>query len=249
MPEIAGPSLARSCVRDIHAVLQAGGRGRRLSPFFAELPKPLVPVAGKPMIERLLHQIAGTGVKNVTILTGWKGELVRESVESLWLPRPDLSLRFIREERPLGNIGGLAYLSERQSTVLFAFADLVTDIDFVELVGIHQNSAADITLCSHIEEQQLRLGELDVEGTSVIAYHEKPVKRFRVCSGIAVLEPEVLGLIAPGLAMGMVDLINQAISAGLHVSHWEHGARWFDVNTPEALASAEHEMTNQSPPE
>lgn len=223
----------------VHGVLQAGGQGTRLRPASPELPKPLVKVGGIAMVERLLRQFVDCGVKQISIITGWGGDQVEAHVQRLEDLPDDVHLDFIRETQPMGNIGALGQLAPETRPVLFAFGDLVTDLDFAKLIAMHRRQPAHVTLTSHYETHRLELGELVVEDQTVVGYQEKPLKQFLICSGIAVFEPAVLKLLGAGRPAGISDLISAAINEGMQVIHWTHGAFWMDVNTPEALEAAE----------
>ena len=221
----------------VQVVLQAGGRGERLRPLTDTTPKPLLPVAGVPMVERLYRQMLAGGLRDITVITGWLGEKIEAHLRGLDNP-PDLRLRFLQEGTPLGNAGALRLVPDSDAPVLLAFGDLVTDLDFGRLLAIHRERGAAITLTSHYEQTRLRLGELLVQGDTVTGYQEKPVKKYLICSGIAVFERPVLDLIQPDRPVGLVDVVMGALAAGFPVTHWEHGAFWMDVNSKEALEEA-----------
>jgi len=220
----------------VHAVLQAGGRGERLREVSGDVPKALLRVGGVPMVERLLRQLLQAGVLRVTVITGWKADAIERYLGSLEGLPADLDLRVLREADARGNVGSLAQLTRDDGApVLLCFADLVTDLDFAKLAQRHRESGVAVTLASHWESHRLTLGELATEGERVVGYTEKPVKRFQICSGIAMFEPVVLDLIDGERPFGLVDLVRAALEHGHRVVHWEHGAFWRDVNTPDAL--------------
>jgi NDP-mannose synthase len=224
-------------ISDTHVVLQAGGRGSRLRPLTDETPKPLLPVAGVSMLERLVRQLTAVGARRLTVVTGYKSEMVRRHVES-FTGTSALNIDFVHEDAPMGNVGALAVVRPH-GPVVFAFADLITDLSFEELLHVHTGRKAAVTLASHYESHRLQLGELVVDGDSVTGYLEKPEKNFLICSGIAVFEPAVIDLLPPDRPSGLVDLVVLAIAAQYPVTHWLHGAYWRDVNTPEAFREAQ----------
>ncbi len=232
----------------VRAVLQAGGKGTRLLPASSAIPKPLVPVGGVPMVERLLRQFAGHGIRSVTVITGWLGEQVEAYLGSLRDLPSDLRLDFLREPHPMGNIGAMSLLPRDSALLLFAFGDLITDLDFSRLLNLHRASGATATLASHYEAHRLTLGEITVEGTRVVDYKEKPLKQYLICSGVAIFEPALISLLNPARSAGLSDLIQLALDRSMHVEHWLHGAYWADVNTPEALAAAEREYAGRMTP-
>jgi len=229
----------------VHAVLQAGGKGTRLHPATVTVPKPLLKVGGMPMVERLLRQLANSGVRMVSVIVGWHGEQVERHLNNLRGLPSDLHLNFIRETSPMGNIGALSLLPPSSAPVLFAFGDLLTDLDFCELLAVHKQLGGAATLASHYENHQLTLGELQVRDTQVVDYQEKPLKKFLICSGIAVFEPEVVRLLDPTRPSGISTLIQAALAERLLVRHWLHGAFWMDINTPEALEIAEKQTASR----
>lgn len=211
----------------------------RLRPATEEVPKPMLEVAGVPMVERLVRGLVRDGVDRVTVITGHRGEVVRRHLAGLADLGRGAQIDFLAEPAPLGNVGGLRLVKVERPLVLFAFGDLVTDLDFAELVVRHDRAGADVLLASHYEAHKLQLGELVVEGDQVVGYREKPEKRFLICSGIGVFRREALKVMpTDGQPCGLVDLVAAGLDRGLTVSHWEHGAFWMDVNSPELLREA-----------
>ncbi len=229
----------------VHCVLQAGGRGDRMTSGSSDAPKPLRSVGGTPMLERLLRNSVTCGIRRITVITGWRGDEIERFVHGLDGFPDDLVLDCIRETEPRGNIGSLSSIRHDGATVLMAFADLVTDLDFAQLIEIHRTRGAAVTLTSHYESHRVRLGELQVDDDTVLDYREKPEKQFLICSGIAVFQPEVLVLVRKDRPMGISDLVRDAIAAGHEVTHWLHGAFWMDINSPEELEQAETELRNR----
>lgn len=227
----------------VHAIVQAGGLGQRIRPVAGATPKPMLDVGGMSMIERLLCQITGAGINRITVVLGSQAESIREHVLRTVgrLPkRPEVD--FFIEERALGNAGALGLIDTGNSTTLLCFADLVTELSFEQLRAVHEERGCNVTLTSHYEHHQLTLGELVDEGHRVVAYNEKPKKRFLICSGIALFDPTAMR-VARTLPQpyGLSDLVSGCLRAGCSVSHWLHEAYWIDVNTPELLARARAE--------
>lgn len=235
--------MSDSSQLNLRGVLQAGGKGTRLYPATEDIPKPLLQVGGVPMLERLLRQFLATGIRDITIITGWLADKIEAHISSLRDLPSDLSLRYIREPRQLGNIGALSLLPQKPNPILFAFGDLITDLDFSRLIALHLATGGEITLASHYEQHRLTLGELSVKGDLVVDYKEKPTKEFLICSGIAVFQPSVPSLIDDSRPTGISDLILSAIARSMKVTHWTHGAFWMDINTPELKEAAEREVS------
>jgi len=187
-----------------------------------------------------MQQLALAGFQKFTVITGFGGAMIQEHVKAFAQTLPEnVRVNFYQEPREMGNAGAVADVVKNASTVLLVFADLFTEIDFARLVEIHSNRNNDVTLASHYEEHHLTLGEIEAEGNIVTDYVEKPIKKFLICSGIAVIEQIVLQA-ARNLPRpyGLSDLIQLAINRSYKVSHWTHGSNWIDVNTPEAFHAA-----------
>jgi NDP-sugar pyrophosphorylase family protein len=224
---------------DVHAFVQAGGKGLRLRPATLDRPKPMLAVGGMPMVERLLRQLVAAGIRRITVITGYRGEVVRAHLTGLEDLAAQATIDFFAESEPLGNAGSLGRIPAERPLALLAFGDLVTDLDFAELIHRRASGDMDVLLASHLEEHRLQLGELLVEGERVVGYQEKPLKHFLICSGVGVMRREVLAVIpTDGTPTGISDLITAALRSGYGVAHWQHGAFWMDVNSPEALELA-----------
>jgi NDP-sugar pyrophosphorylase family protein len=209
-----------------------------MQPLTAAIPKPMIPVAGVPIIERLVRQFIQAGVDEIFIITGWLGDQIERHFEKTPEIGARARLQFVRETEPLGNFGGIALLPGCKATTLFAFGDLVTDIRFEVLLERHWEGGADATLASHDEAYQVTLGELIVDGSAVKAYHEKLVKRFTICSGMLAFEPRVLAALDAGRPVGISDFITAALTAGFTINHWPHGMHFLDVNRPDLVEAA-----------
>jgi NDP-sugar pyrophosphorylase family protein len=223
----------------IRAVIQAGGPGTRMGKKSDVLPKHLLPVCGTPMVERILRQLLSAGLRKIYIITGHLGEKVEAHFSTVGDLPNDLELSFVRETKKRGDIGSLAELPVDSGTVVWVYGDLVTDLDFSNLLRIHFERRCAVTLASHYETHHVRLGELIVQGDRVLRYLEKPVKRFLICSGIAAIESSVLPLLEKSAPMGLDQLVEKAIRNGFEITHWQHGAFWVDVNDPSLLDLAQ----------
>jgi NDP-sugar pyrophosphorylase family protein len=219
-------------------VIQAGGKGERMRAGGHAIPKVLVGVQGVPLVERLLRAIAAEGAEQFYIITGHEAEQVESHILAMKGLPTGARLQFIRETTARGNVGALSELAGLGSPILFAFGDLFTNLSFQALYEIHRQRDCAITAASHFERHRLQLGHLIVEDDRVVDYREKPEYQFLICSGIMAIEPHVLHLLPKEGAVGMNRLVMLAVESGLSVTHWNHGADWIDVNTPQLLETA-----------
>jgi len=229
----------------IKGVIQAGGHGNRLRPLTIDTPKPLLAVAGVPMIERLVKQYIMSGITDISIITGYLGEKIESHIQNINNLPDNVEIKFYKEKQELGNIGSLKNIEIDNRPLLLSFGDLVTDIDFKKLMDIHSTRGADVTLTSHYETYKVRLGELTVDETNVIGYAEKPLKKYLICSGIAIFNPNVIHLIPDNKPTGISDLITKILLSGFKVTHWQHNMFWMDINSIEALNEANEVLSKR----
>jgi NDP-sugar pyrophosphorylase family protein len=227
-------------------LVMAGGKGSRMSPAHPFTPKPLVPVAGVPLLEIVLGQLLDAGVKEVCIALRHEAERIRNWVEAHPAGRR-ATLRCLVEPEPLGTIGALWQLRHERRTIVVMNGDLLSGVDLDALFRSHRERAADLTIATHAEFHRLRLGEV-VAGDDhrVSDYVEKPVKEYRISSGIYMLEPSVLRLLEQCEWLAFPQLAKRAIAARLAVFEHLHEDPWFDVNDPADLAVAE-QMLRRDP--
>jgi len=216
----------------------AGGKGVRLRPITSAIPKPLVSLAGKPMLHHLLESLHGEGFENVAISVNYLGEQIEDSVGdgSLW----GLAVTYLREDAPLGTAGALGILNPvPELPVLVVNADVVTGARFRDLIDQHGNASAAITVGMRVHDIEHPFGVLELDGSGVTGIREKPVWREFVSAGVYVLSPEVLSLIPAGQYVDMPDLVTLAIDRGLRVEGFPLHESWLDVGTPDDFLTAQ----------
>jgi NDP-sugar pyrophosphorylase family protein len=203
----------------------------------------MLAVGGMPMVERMVRRLVDAGVDRITVVVGHRGEVIVNHLRGFRDLAAMATVDFFFETEPLGNVGAMGRVRVERPLALCCFGDLVTTLDFGQLASAHARAGADMLLASHVEENRLQLGELVTENDRVVAYQEKPLKRYLICSGIALMRREVLSVIPKHrTSTGLSDLVNLAIGTGHTVAHWTHGAYWIDVNSPQLLAEADRQI-------
>lgn len=224
------------------AVILAGGRGRRLAPFTVAFPKPLVPVGDRAVLEVLLRQLARAGFTDVTLSVDHLAELIMAYVQGNPRLRDLATWRFVRDELPGGTAGPLARIPGLDETFLVCNGDLLTSLDFVDLVARHRERGAALTIAVHRKPVKLQLGVLDVDDAlSVRRYTEKPELSFDVSMGVYVYEPRVLSYIEPGAYLDFPDLVRRLLEAGEAVGAYRTDAYWLDIGNPDDYARAQED--------
>lgn len=224
------------------AVILAGGRGRRLAPFTVAFPKPLVPVGDRAVLEILLGQLVRAGFLEITLSVDHLAELIMAYVQGHPRLRDLATWRFVRDEKPGGTAGPLARIPGLDQTFLVCNGDLLTGLDFADLVATHRARGAALTVAVHRKPVKLQLGVLDVDDRQrVRRYTEKPVMHYDVSMGVYVYEPRCLAHIRPGEYLDFPDLVQRLLDAGEEVAAYPTDAYWLDIGNPDDYARAQED--------
>jgi len=214
------------------AVVLAGGKGTRLRPYTAVLPKPLVPVGDTPILEIILRQLARAGITDVTITVGHLASLI----ESFFGDgsRFDLRIEYFREDTPLSTVGSLAHLEALTEPFLVMNGDVLTDVDFRKLIAFHREKRCAATIATAPREEQADFGVVRWDGdTRIIEFLEKPMSRYHVSMGVYVFSRAVLRYIPAGKPFGFDELMQIMLDAGERLYSFAHNGYWLDLGRPD----------------
>ena len=209
-------------------LVMAGGLGVRLRPLTLARPKPLLPVAGRPILEHVVERLVECGFPQVLIATGYHSQMIEDHLQDG--RQYGASIRYLREEAPLGTAGVLATLSrEVQGDLLVMNGDILTTVDFAALVESHLASGADMTVAVREMVEQLEYGVVKVEGEWVTSIEEKPRRSLLLNAGIYVVGPRMRQLAADQGRFDMTDLIRWGIGEKRRVRSYPLREFWLDI--------------------
>jgi dTDP-glucose pyrophosphorylase len=219
------------------AVVMAGGRGTRLAPLTDSIPKPMVKVAGRPILERIILSLVGAGITRVFLSIHHLGEVIeRHFGDGAHL---GCQIHYLREETPLGTAGALSLLPERPPHALLVMnGDLMTQADIGSMLDAHERAQCAATVAVRRYTHTVPFGCVELDGTRVVGIEEKPAIHKLINAGIYVVEPELLGFVRPKVPTTMPDLLANAIGQGASVNAWEVEDDWIDVGEREQLEKA-----------
>lgn len=236
----------------MRAIILAGGRGRRLEPYTAVLPKPLMPIGDVPILEVVLRQLHAAGFDRVTMAVGYLAELLMAYFGDGH--KLGLAVDYSREDHPLGTAGPLGLVDGLDEPFLVMNGDLLTTLDFRALWRSHHDRGAIATLATFRRDVAIDLGvvETDPQGW-VQGYIEKPTYHYTVSTGIYVFRPQVLALVPRGQHLDLPELVLKLLAAGHRVAAFPFSGRWLDVGRPDdyhqAVAEFERYRAEFLPPE
>ena len=230
------------------AMVLAAGKGTRLAPLTAEIPKPLAPVAGKPIIQHIFELLESSGVEEVYSNVHYLADAILEHYGQQTRIN-GMKVSFTREEELTGTAGGVKRISGRfDDTFVVIMGDALTDVDLREVVAFHKErgALATLALMSVSDTSQYGVVGLDPE-SNIVAFQEKPDPEEAISTlantGIYVLEPEVLSYIPDGTFFDFAnDVFPRLLEAGEKFVGYEGGFYWSDIGTLEAYMAAQGDV-------
>ena len=219
------------------AVILAGGKGIRLRPLTENIPKPLLKVAGRPILERLVLHLQSYGIHRIHLAVNYLGHLIEQHFGD----GSDFGCKisYLREESPLGTAGPLSLLSRRPNDpILVMNGDLVTQFNVREMLTSHERNGNAITIGSRAFVQRIPYGCLKLEGQRVVGIREKPLVSQMVNTGIYVVDPTLLEHVPRGEEYPMTTFITKAVDSGVRVGVYEINDDWLDIGQKDELQRA-----------
>jgi NDP-sugar pyrophosphorylase family protein len=229
------------------AVLQCGGKGTRLRPYTMVLPKPLMPVGAKPVLELLIKWLRRNDAREIFITTGYLGHLIQSFCGDgrQW----DMQITYTEEHEPLGTMGPLGLLRDKLDSPFFVInGDVLTDLSLSAFAQYHREHGAAVTVATATRKTKMDFGVIDHAGGRITGFKEKPTLTHDVSMGVYCMEPRVLDFIPRGLPFGFDDLILCMLSRGKPVYTFAHDGMWLDIGRVEDFQNAQNlAWDDQSP--
>ena len=222
------------------AVILAGGKGTRLAPYTHILPKPMMPIGDRAILEVILCQFSRAGISEVTLAVGHLASLMQAYFGDG--SRFGLNINYVYEEKPLGTAGPLAFVDGLTDTFLVANGDILTLLDINQLIAFHKEQKAVCTIASHKRTHVINLGVIEHAPGNyrVNGYVEKPTMNYLVSMGMYVFEPKVLDFIPKGEYFDFPKLVNALLEAGEPLMCFPYDGYWRDLgNQDDYLAANE----------
>lgn len=225
----------------IAAVVLVGGRGTRLAPYTADLPKALVPIGGMPVLEILVRRLHNCGVSRIVLAVGHLSSLIMAYFGDG--SRFGVEIEYSLEDTPLGTAGPLSLVQHLTDPFLVVNGDLLTDLDFRVMIRRHNESGALATIGLFAREERIDLGVIETDDQDrVTGYIEKPTYHYRASIGAYVFGPGVLPFVPANTRFDLPDLVRGLIAAREYVAGYEHKGYWLDIGRPEDYARAQSDF-------
>ena len=232
----------------MRAVILAGGKGVRLRPLTYTIPKPLLPVGEKPILEEIIERLKPFGVRDFVIAVGYRAELI----ETYFRDGSQLGVRidYVRESHPLGTAGPLAlarslFGQSPDEPLLVMNGDILTDLDMGLFVEFHRRGGYELTVATRQFELQHPYGVLQLDGPRVTGIVEKPAVMDIVSAGIYAIQPSALDVIPDDSFFDMPDLVNGLVEQGRAVGAYDFVGEWLAIDRIDQLEDAARIITER----
>lgn len=239
--------LLPSKVLPMQAVVMAGGFGTRLRPLTKDVPKPMLPVGNRPLLEFIIDQLRQAGIPRVNLTTHYQQEVITKHFGNG--DGFGIEIQYVQEDQPLGTAGALGLLEFSGEPLLVINGDILTRVDFQAMLDFHREHRADMTVAVRQQEIHLPYGIVETDGVIIHDIFEKPVLRHFMNAGFYLLNPEVCRYIPFGKPYDMPDLILKLISEDRRVVSFPVREYWLDIGQhgdyAQAQVDAEYERLSQ----
>ncbi len=235
--------IQKRSVLPVDAVIMAGGRGQRLSPMTDTVPKPMLPISGKPILEYNIERLNLYGINNLHITVNYLGEQISNYFGNG--SNRGMNIRYIEELQPLGTMGAVSLVRQFESpNVIILNSDLLTNIDLEDFFAEFTRQDADMLVASIPYEVSIPYAVLETDPTQnrILSFQEKPVYTFQSNAGIYLLKQEMLPYIPQNRFFNATDLIETLIKEGKRVGYYPILGYWLDIGKPADYKKAQEDV-------
>jgi flavin reductase (DIM6/NTAB) family NADH-FMN oxidoreductase RutF/dTDP-glucose pyrophosphorylase len=221
----------------VKAVVLAGGRGTRLAPYTSVLPKPLMPVGERAILELVVDQLESCGITDVTFCVGYLAHLIQSVFDNR--ANGHVSIEYVHEQEALGTAAPLRLVDGLDDTFLVMNGDVLTELDYRDLLRYHHEHGNMLTIATRHRSIKVDYGILRLDVTQRVRdFEEKPEIVSPVSMGIYVMEPEVLEYIPEGEYFDFPHLVEALLDAGKPIGSYRYDGLWFDIGRHEDYEQA-----------
>ncbi len=225
----------------IDVVIMAGGRGERLRPLTDVVPKPMLLIGDKPILEHNIDRLAKFGVKNIYISVKYLSDQIINYFNDG--SNKNLNIKYITEENPLGTVGALSQISNFENeTILIMNSDILSNINFEDFYTSFRNDSASLSIAATGYKVNIPYAVLECTENNVQAFKEKPTYTYYSNAGIYLIKKELLKLIPKDTFYNATDLIEELIKMNEKVTSFEIRDYWLDIGKHDDFKKANKDI-------
>ena len=224
------------------AIIMAGGKGSRLFPLTRNLPKPMIELAGRPILELIVAGLVASGITHIYLSVHYLAEIIKDHFGNG--QRFGATIEYLEETEPLGTAGALRLLPEiLNNPILVMNGDVLTKADFRRMIEFHEQSGADAVMAVRSYEIEVPYGVVTVANNSLTGIEEKPTQSFLVNAGIYILGPGALANLPTNHRFDMTDLISAMQQNNLRIDIFPLREYWLDIGRHDELKRAHADVS------
>ena len=228
---------------DTVIIIMAGGRGKRLDPLTKKIPKPMIKIKNKPMIEHIIEKIIKDNFKKIIITTHYKSELIENYFNK---KKYSSKIEFINESKPLGTIGGLSSMNlEKYENCILTNADILSNFKFSDILKYHKLNNADFTITTYIKKVKSEYGNLSLNGKMIRNIKEKPSHIQNISIGIYAFKTNILKNLERNKYCDVPTLINRILKSKKKVVSFPLHENWLDIGDLQKLKLAKKQFNSK----
>ncbi len=225
----------------MEAVILAGGQGTRLRPHTDEIPKPMVPVGGVPIVAILLRQMKKTGINRIHMAVNHLSEQIITAIGDG--KNFGLKIEYSHEEKPLSTVGPLKLIKNLGDNFIVANADVLTDLNFNTIFDYHKSQKANLTVATYARRSPIDYGVLTVDDNGLaVGFKEKPEFNFVVSMGIYVFSKSILKHVPDNKPFGFDNLMFTLLGNKIPIHTFSHSGYWLDIGRPDDYQKANDDI-------
>ena len=220
-------------------LIMAGGEGKRLRPLTNDIPKPMIKVGGRPVLETIILNCSQQGLKKFYISLNYKGESIEKYFGDgmKW----GVSINYLKEKKKLGTAGIIKELRDVKEDILVINGDILTTTDFNKIINFHKTKKSFATMITKKYETVIPYGVVEVKQDVIINIKEKPLLKYNINAGIYIINPTVFKNLNSNEFLDMTELFNLLISNKKKTFIYEIDDYWLDIGRLEDLQKAKYE--------
>lgn len=231
------PAFEQLSHQENQVVIMAGGLGTRLRPLTENIPKPLIRVGDRPLIDTIVDSLVSQGLNDITLCVNYLGHMLEDHLQDG--SKFGAKFTFVREEQRMGTAGALSLLPARPNRPFFVMnGDILTTLDFQAMLDFHKLSSANASMAVNSFNYEVPFGVVEVEGRYLKKLREKPQFSYLVNAGIYLLEPTVLDHVPPNQFFDMTSLFERLLEMDLPTAVFPVREEWVDIGRHEDLVKA-----------
>jgi dTDP-glucose pyrophosphorylase len=207
-------------------LIMAGGKGLRLRPLTDKIPKPLLLVNNKPIIENIILNAKKNGINKFLISINYLGEKIKKFLRDG--SQYGVKIDYIREKTPLGTAGSIRLIKKFSEPIIVSNSDIISNIKYKEMISYHKKNKSILTVSAKIINRTIDYGNLITKGNKILGIYEKPEKEIKINAGIYIISNKIKKFIKKNTYLDMTELINKLIKKNLRVNVFPLHESWTD---------------------